>query len=122
MGAIIVNAVLLAVAVGVLVMSARTRTLARRKPRPRPDYVPPFWSAGPWTDWLSSNPGRMFCYLVLLPLAGLIAGVVLLATHDGFGRVLILASLIGAWRVHGSARRAIRAARRPHGESPRDSG
>lgn len=60
----------------------------------------------------------MFWYLVLVPTAGALAGIALLASHDGFGGLLIVASLIGAWRVHGSARRALRAARQPT-EQPR---
>jgi len=56
----------------------------------------------------------MFWYLALFPVVGLIAGLILLANRDEFGGVLILGSLIGAWRVRDFVRRALRAARTPH--------
>ena len=119
MGAIVVNLILLALAFSVIVVSARSQRASRRNPRPRPDYVPPFWSAGPWTDWLSQKPWRLFWYLVFFPVAGFIAGIILLVTRHAWGRSLTLASVIGAWRIYPSVRNALRAARTPPGESPR---
>ena len=119
-GLIIINVILVTLAVGVVALSVRSRRLEQRDPRSRPDYVPRFWSSGPWTDWLSHRPWRMFWYLVLSPTAGLIAGVILLVAHDGFGGLLIAASLVGAWRIHGPAQQAFRAARAPDARSSRN--
>lgn len=119
--ATIINVILLAVAIAVIAASARSRYRARQNPRPRPGYVPAIWSEGPWTAWLSERPRHTFWYLVLIPTAGLIVGVILLAAHDEFGALLILAAVIGAWRIRRSARRALHAARAEDTQPPRDA-
>lgn len=115
-GAIILNAVLLVVALTVIAVSVRSRSRARRDPAlevsHRPDYVPRFWPTNGPCRWIARSPQRMLGWLVLVPAVGVIAGVVLAASHDRFGLVLVLASLIGAARTFGWARRALTAARR----------
>ncbi len=109
MSLVIVNAVVVAACIGLLVVLYRGH---RGMPQsPHRCYVPRGWYSSPWTNWLADHPSAMFWYLVFFPTAGLVAGIVLLVLNVKFGAILILAALVGAFRVAGPARRAYWAGR-----------
>ena len=119
-GPFILSLVLIALCMAGIVWMRRGRSRYRDDPPARPDYVPAFWSSnGPFIRWLAERPWRVFWYLVLIPVAGLIAGTALLLTGHSWGAFLILASPVGAYRVKDYARRALLAARQS--ASPRDT-
>lgn len=112
-GLVLLNAAVLLVAIAVLVVSARGRRRSALRADQRAGYVPRAWPRYGIYNWLAATPGRMLGWLISIPIAGLTAGVVLLANRDHFGAVLILASLIGVARTYRPAMAAFRAIRLP---------